>query len=281
LFPAGKVVTGVSIRNPFAEKDYAEGKLSVHDVKARDDPGRLFLVEMQQFLPGAFAKRLLSYWARGHSEQVSEGERYELLQPTYLICFVNERAIDDEHYHHRFRVQDEQTGVVLCKDLEIHLIELSKFTLSADQVKTPLERWAYFFKHGALLDLDNLPATLDVPAIRQAVEVLMRLSQDELERERYEERRRAQRDAADLRETARLALQEARTAQQKGREQGQLEGQLVGRIRLLQQLLQQPETASEELFRLDEGELLRLEESLKRQLGEKKDANGTPPADGT
>src|SRR4051812_28495968 len=86
---AGRLVKGVALMNPFVPKDYAQGKLSILDIRARDDPGRQFIVEMQQFLRPDFAKRGLYYWARGHAEQLSEGQPYELIQPTYLICFLN------------------------------------------------------------------------------------------------------------------------------------------------------------------------------------------------
>src|SRR5436305_12674967 len=76
-FPAGRVVRGVTLLNPFVDKDYAEGKVPVLDVRARDDPGRQFLLEMQRFVPAAFAKRLLYYWAGAHAEQLLKGERYE------------------------------------------------------------------------------------------------------------------------------------------------------------------------------------------------------------
>jgi hypothetical protein len=55
---------------------------------------------------------------------------------------------------------------------------------------------------------------------------------------------------------------------------------LIGRIQL-RQLLGQPETSSEELDRLPEENLAQMEDSLKRQLSGKKDANGTPPTDKT
>src|SRR5213078_2718317 len=100
----------------------------------------------------------------------------ELLQPSYTICFLNERLFQDAAYHHTFWVYDVEHQVRLSKDLEIHVIELSKFDVPVEQVKTALERWCYFFKHGASLDLDSLPATLDVPVIRKAVEVLVRVS---------------------------------------------------------------------------------------------------------
>ncbi len=66
-FPATRAVRGVNLLNPFVAKEYAQGKGSVLDVKARDDLGRLFLMEMQRYpLPG-LAKRLLYYWASATS----------------------------------------------------------------------------------------------------------------------------------------------------------------------------------------------------------------------
>ena len=177
-FALGRLVRGVHILNPFVARDYAEGKVPVLDVRARDDPGRQFLLEMQRFVSVGFAKRLLYYWAGGHAEQLLKGDHYEILLPTYSICFVNEPFLPDADYHHCFQVYDKKHEQLLCKDLEMHLIELSKFVLPVEEVRTPLERWCYFFKHGASLDLASLPATLDVPVIRQAVEVLVKLSQD-------------------------------------------------------------------------------------------------------
>jgi predicted transposase/invertase (TIGR01784 family) len=314
-FPQGKRTQGVTIKNPFVAKDYAEGKVPVLDVWAADDPGRQFILEMQQFVRGGFAKRLLYYWAGGHAEQLLKGARYELLQPTFLICFVNETLLHDASWHHCFVVYDKKNDTILCKDLEIHILELNKFNLLVEELKTPLQRWCYFFKHGASLDPANLPATLAVPVIRQAMEVLVRISQTELERHRYLERQRADRDAASLaadarvaqeearvaqenlksaqeevrlvqenlksaQEEARLAQEEARLAQEKAR-LAQEKGQRIGRIQLLQQILNQPETAIEELATLPQADLIELEESLKRQLSVRKQTNGTPPADKT
>jgi len=139
---------------------------------------------------------------------------------------------------------------------------------------------------GASLELATLPATLDVPVIRQAVEVLMRISQSELERQRYLERQRAEQDAASLAEDARVAHQVGfdeglEQGIEKGIEQGIEKGIQIGRIKLLQQLLEQPETSNEELSRLPEQQLGQLEESLKQQLRGKRLPNGPPPPDRT
>jgi hypothetical protein len=204
---------------------------------------------------------------------------------------LNETLFPGPAYHHRFRPFDAAHGVLLAKDLEIHVIELTKFDVPAEAVQTPLERWCYVSQHGAALDLASLPAALDVPVIRKAVEVLVKLSQEERERHWAEERLRAQRDAANLAATARDARQigfdegfeEGRDKGieegiEKGMKEGVEKGRRIGSIQLLQQLLQQPETSSAELNRLPEQELVQMEAALKQQLTAKKQANGpTPP----
>jgi predicted transposase/invertase (TIGR01784 family) len=115
--PASRRVRGVALLNPFVEKDYAEGKIPILDVRARDDPGRQFLLEMQRQIRAGFLKRLLYYCSSGHAEQLFKGERYEMLQPTYIICFIDEPLFADAVCHHCFRVYDERHDVLLCKDL--------------------------------------------------------------------------------------------------------------------------------------------------------------------
>jgi predicted transposase/invertase (TIGR01784 family) len=319
-FPPGRVVRGVTLLNPFVARDSAESKVPILDVRARDDPGRLFLVEMQRLVRESFAKRALYYWSMGHAAQLFKGDSYEMLHPTYFISFLDETLFEDEpSYHHCFHIRDAKQGRLLCKDLEIHLLELTKFNVLVEEVKTPLERWCYFLKHGASLDQATLPATLDDPQIRQALEVLMRVSRDEMERQRAMERQKMENDAAALvadarraherllaaeeklrvkEEQARIAEEQARTAQEQARtaqeqartaqeqaraaEQAAFEkGERIGRIQLLRQLLRLPEMSREELNRVPEPELVQMEELMKRQLSGPKPPNGTPPSDPT
>jgi hypothetical protein len=108
------------------------------------------------------------------------------------------------------------------------------------------------------------------------MEVLMRLSQDELERHRYAERIRAQRDAAS-------AAADLRDARQVGIEIGKR----IGRVQLLQQLLGLPEMSITELGRLPDEDLEQMEETLKQQLSAPKPGTGnvsltdpaTPPTE--
>ena len=118
------------------------------------------------------------------------------------------------------------------------------------------------------------------------MEVLVRISQEELERQRYLERQRAERDYASLvadvraaQEDLRAAQEDARVARKEARIALQKKGIRIGRIQMSQQLLNQPEMSLEELVTLPEPDLVQLEADLQRQLSDLKQANGAPPAD--
>src|SRR5262245_50002186 len=88
--PAGKVVREVRFLNPFTEAEHAGAKRAVFDIRARDQGGRLFNLEMQRQVPWSFSKRALYYLTTLHGQQLLEGDYYETLCPTYSICFLGE-----------------------------------------------------------------------------------------------------------------------------------------------------------------------------------------------
>src|SRR5438067_2526323 len=70
--PPTQRVTALEILNPFNEKEALDDKLSVVDIKARDQSGRQFNVEMQLVPDTDFRQRILYYWARLHQQQLHE-----------------------------------------------------------------------------------------------------------------------------------------------------------------------------------------------------------------
>src|SRR5688572_28827123 len=81
--PPGEQVSEVEILNPFNPQETASDKLSIVDIKARDQQGRHFMVEMQMIALANLRQRLLYYWARIYQQQLGGGEDYDLLRPTY------------------------------------------------------------------------------------------------------------------------------------------------------------------------------------------------------
>ena len=191
------LVTHLDLLNPFNEKETTDDKLSVVDLKARDQQGRHFNVEMQMLSNWIFPNRVLYYWSRLHALQLHEGQDFRELQPTISICFLNDILNRERpEYQFCFRLgEDQHPNLIFSPHLEIHLFELPKFQLQPEVLDTPLEKWLYFLRHAAILDTDKLPPSLQVPEIQQAFEELVMVTQSDRDRAKYEERFKAELDA--------------------------------------------------------------------------------------
>src|SRR5215468_471274 len=88
LNPApGHHIQDIELLNPFNPKEALDDKLSILDIKARDQAGRQFNVEMQMLADRHFTRRILYYWASLYQQQLHEGEPYRVLRPTVSVCF--------------------------------------------------------------------------------------------------------------------------------------------------------------------------------------------------
>jgi predicted transposase/invertase (TIGR01784 family) len=276
--PAGQRIVALEILNPFNAKDTPDDKLSILDIKARDQAGRQYNVEMQMVAAPVYLERVLYYWAVLHGQQLHEGTEYAALRSTISISFVNGVLFPQvPDYHLEFQLRSARhPELVFSAQQSMHVLELPKFRRTADELADPLDVWCYFLVHGAELDTDNLPEAMRTPAVRQAMEVLRMFTQDELERDRYENRMKAERDRISFPESIRQHALEQGLAQglAEGRAAGRAEGRaegfregLLARIHLCQRVLKQPLTPREELLALPLAELQAQAEALERQLG--------------
>lgn len=264
---AGEQIVHVHLLNPFNAKEAWDDKLSIVDIKARDQTGRLFQIEMQMLSHKFLPERLLYYWSHLFQDQLHEGEDYGLLRPAISICFVNDRLFADApDWRLRFELWDAERKMRLTDRLAIHVFELPKFDRQAEQLTSELERWLYFLRHGDQLDPDELPNTLQVQPISQALEELTMLTQNDLERERYEARRKNLLDELSVRKEYERGLKQTREqALAEGRAEGRAEG-LITAIQLAQQVLKQPVTPAEQLAAHTVDELQRLAAQLEQEV---------------
>jgi predicted transposase/invertase (TIGR01784 family) len=185
-------VDELEILNPYNPKNFLEGKLSIVDIKAKDEIGQTFIIEVQIQVPRYFPQRLLYYWAKAYESQLKQGENYRLLNKVLLICFLAQSLpIAGEECYNLFQVVNRRNKKILCDDLFIFTVELSKFLKDVEDIGKPLDKWSYLLKYGEDLDEDELPASLKTPPILQAVREIKMFTLDEMQREIYESRRKA------------------------------------------------------------------------------------------
>jgi len=269
--PEGARVESVKILNPFNPKAAYDDKLSIVDVRARDQSGRLFNVEMQILSEPSFASRIIYYAARTFQQQLREGDDYEKLRPTISIFFLNHVLFPDvADYHLCFRLLENTHHFPLTDDLEFHFLELPKFRKEPEELVEGIEFWLYFLRHAEKMDTEAVPIPLRKPLIMKALQELEMVTHDEIKRIRYEERLESERTYA---YNMRMSKQEGRQegemiGQQKGEKIGRQEGVKIGAIQMLERLLGKPETPLERFNGKSLDELDRLIAELERQFQE-------------
>src|SRR5665213_3087800 len=193
--PAGHEIQDVELLNPFNLQETLDDKLSILDLKARDQSGRQFNVEMQMLAYPDYEKRVVYYWSKFHQQQLHEGDDYGVLAPTISISFLNHVLFPQVPDHHlRFHLLEDRHHFAMSEDIEFHVLELPKFTKPLTELESGLDIWLYFLRFAEKIDAGALPAALQQPLILRAMEELKMLTQSEIERERYEARRKAQHD---------------------------------------------------------------------------------------
>ena len=238
-------ITSVQILNPYNERDFPDDKLSIVDVKARDDQGRLVQIEVQLNTYQRLRARMLYGWGTLYSKQLKQGDDYDLLKPSYAIWLLADTLFRDHDDHlHDFQWRSAD-GRRLLAHGGIWVAELKKFPV--DRLGSEQDRWLKFFKEGKTLDSDNLPEWMQTPEMRQAMSTLKHFSEQERAYHRYQ---------------ARLNfLRQQRTMQ---REREELEAQLAQE----RQAREQAQSTAEQERQAKEAALAELER-LKAQLGDR------------
>ncbi|HEX7379728.1 MAG TPA: Rpn family recombination-promoting nuclease/putative transposase [Pirellulales bacterium] len=222
-------IASLELLNPFNAKDTEDDKLSVVDIKARDESGRQFFVEMQMLASADFLQRVLYYWACLYRDQLHESENYPILRPTMAVCFVDTPLFPDlVDYHHIFELRERRRQRLFTDQMALHILELPKFHKALDELTTDLDRWLYFLRHGAELNAKAPPAALNLAEVLWAIGDLFMISRIDPERELYEARLKARRD-----EVARQKY-----SREEGLRVGRAEGREEGRAEILRQLIQ-------------------------------------------
>lgn len=140
-------VVSVKLTNPNLFPRIAGEKASILDVRATDQAGRKFVVEMQVAEKDGFDKRVQYYLSRDYSMQINRGEDYPLLNPAYFIGILDFEFSKSTHYHSRHLILEKATNEHLLKDIEFSFVELPKFHLELEELVTPIDKWTFFLKH--------------------------------------------------------------------------------------------------------------------------------------
>ena len=103
-------VADVVLLNPYNHKEYRADKLSILDIKATDEKGRHYNIEMQITDQMFYNQRALYYWSKLYTSQLKQGDSFDALRKTIGINILNFNYFDDEPgYHNVFKLLHTRT----------------------------------------------------------------------------------------------------------------------------------------------------------------------------
>lgn len=236
------LITAVEIKNTDLNKGYIEDKFSRLDVKATTSNNEIINIEIQLKTPfsrGAndilslplqenpllkneynMIKRSLYYWSKLYSDQLNEGEDYSVLRRTICINILNFKYLKTRKFYSGYRLKEIYSNEELTDIDEIHFIEIPKLEEGSDE-KDMLVAWIEFLKNPESEKVRSLE--MSIYEIREAKDELIRMSNDDAQRELYEMRAKTLKDKISaLNEAERKGIKKGI---QKGRQEGIKEGE--------------------------------------------------------
>ena len=200
--------------------EVAAQRVSIVDVMCRDSQGHRFIVEMQVAHEKGFEKRAQFYAARAYVEQRETEQAYHDLKEIIFLAITDFTLFSEKKaYLSHHVILDKSTLEHDLKGFSFSFLELTKFNLSIDALKTMTEKWAYFFKHA------TETATYDLPRIIGA-DVILERAYTALDRYAWSPEELREYNSVEMKRQADLAILEQ--AFDKGREEGREEGMNEG-----------------------------------------------------
>jgi len=166
LLENDKTIINVEILTPYQLPALKGGKVTIVDLKARDQFGRDFKVEMQVADVNGFDKRVLNYASKSYSSQIDRGDLYEKLNPTFFIGILDFEVTQNPYFMSRHKILGIETGENLISDIEFTFIELPKFNKSEAELSSNIDQWIYFIKNAE--NLEVIPDHIEDEGLKKA-----------------------------------------------------------------------------------------------------------------
>lgn len=196
------------------EKQLEENKLGRLDILAILNDDTIVNIEIQVLNPNNFIERTLYYWSGNYYNNLMAGENYKRVKKTIAINILDYEQFEEGPFHEIARLKRDYCNKILTDRMEIHFIQIPKFTKQERGIKTKLEQWMQFISQSNPKEVELVMK--ENKEIKKANEEYEYLTGEEAERRIAFLRDKAIRDEKSIREGAK----------EEGREEGREEKQI-------------------------------------------------------
>ena len=181
------------ILNSSLRKIHEDDKLGILDVRILMNNDTEIDVEIQLSELAVWASRSLFYAAKMFTDQLEQGQKYDVLKKCVSISILDFILFKEEaDFYSCFHLREDARGFFYTDKLEFHVIELPKLPQEIREDCSELELWAKFIGSERKEEFDMLAEKNTY--IDSAYQRLQVISQDKEKRMEYEAREKAFRD---------------------------------------------------------------------------------------
>ena len=182
-------------KNPILRRELKDDKLGVLDIVTELDGKEKCNIEMQLIDKSNIIERMLYYWSKIYTKQIKAGDDYNKLEKTIVILIAdfNIKGLEEVEYHSTWKIIETNSvkKLILTDKFELDIIELSKVK-GRENEKDQLLDWLIFLENP---ESERVTRKMEENEnLKEAVEKLNRISEDEKMQRIIELREKAIRD---------------------------------------------------------------------------------------
>ncbi len=190
-----------SILNTFLRKVHKEDKQGILDVRISMNNDTEIDVEIQLTELRAWVERSLFYIAKMYTEQIEEGQNYDMLKKCVSISILDFKLLEGDDFYSCFHLREDTRNILYTDKIEFHVLELPKLPEELKEDSSDILLWAKFINSERKEDFEMI-AEKD-QYIGSAYKKLQNISQDKQMQLEYEAREKAVRDYNQMMKEAR------------------------------------------------------------------------------
>ena len=182
-------------KNPILRRELKDDKLGVLDIITELDGKEKCNIEMQLIDKNNIIERMLYYWSKMYTRQIKAGDDYNKLEKTIVILIAdfNIKGLEEVEYHRTWKIIETNSvkKLILTDKFELDIIELLKIK-GRENEKDQLLDWLIFLENP---ESERVTRKMEENEnLKEAVEKLDRISEDEKMQRIIELREKAIRD---------------------------------------------------------------------------------------
>lgn len=178
------IIKDIELIDRELDPEYYLDKSSRLDLLGETMDGVKIAIEVQTSDDGDIDRRSLYYWAKIYQDQLREGMKYKDLKATIAINVLSFNYFDNKEYHNQFTILEKNQHYALNDNLQIHFIELKKWTKLSIKARNRLEKWLLFLANNNPLELEEI--ALKDANITKALDAEKKFLSDEVSRYIYD-----------------------------------------------------------------------------------------------